>query len=280
LESTKITKSSLEKKSVGISVLILAQNSEKTIGRTLKSVSSFNEVLVVDGGSTDNTENIVNSYPNTRFMKNPFQGFSKQRNFSIKEARGEWCLVVDSDECVTPELAAELKLLVKGGTEKCLYRIVRTEYITQEEITHGFGSSNYQERFFKRDCIDYRGEVHETPHIMGKSSGEVPELVGGLSFDYRILHNPDVSMVDFIKKACSYSLLKGKERVRQKRRSHPLLVFLNFNWTFLRIFLKSYKQGSRGFMAAIMEAVHRCLVHLLIYEDNILQKEGKQNKLH
>ena len=269
--------SSNQKNDPDISVLILSQNSEGTIERALASVACFEEVVVVDGGSTDRTETIVKRYPHARFIKNDFRGFSEQRNFSIKASKGKWCLVVDSDECVTFELANKLKAIVKSNTKKDLYRIVRTEYLLQKEIAYGFGSSNYQERFFRRECAEYRGKVHEVLYIKGKRPKEVSEFVENLDFEYRIHHNPDVSMIDCIQKVGRYSILKGKERIHQKKKSNPFLVLLNFNWTFFRMFFKSYKQGSRGFMLSIMEATHRCLVHLLMYEDCVLQKERKKN---
>ena len=74
MENTKIIKSSLEEKKGTISVLILTQNSEKTIERALKSVSSFDEVLVVDGGSSDNTECLV-KVSLIRFVKILFRVF-------------------------------------------------------------------------------------------------------------------------------------------------------------------------------------------------------------
>jgi glycosyltransferase involved in cell wall biosynthesis len=70
-------------------------------------VKDFDEIIVVDSGSQDMTEQITHSYMG-QFIVNRFIGFSEQRNFAISKATHEWCLVVDSDECVTEELKNEL----------------------------------------------------------------------------------------------------------------------------------------------------------------------------
>ena len=92
-----------------ISVLLLTQNSENTIRRCLDSLNDFAEVVVIDGGSQDQTQRIVEEYENTVFYFNPWPGFIAQRNYSITKASYDWCFMIDSDEAVTSDLVKEIK---------------------------------------------------------------------------------------------------------------------------------------------------------------------------
>ena len=94
----------------GIAVVILTQNSVRTLRRTLDSVREFDEIIVMDGGSLDETEAIARSYDRVRFLFEPFPGFAAQRNNALRHVRHDWVLVVDSDEEVTPPLRARRNL--------------------------------------------------------------------------------------------------------------------------------------------------------------------------
>ena len=258
-----------------ISVLILTQNSAKTLPRTLESVKNFDDIVVIDGGSKDDTESIAKSY-HARFIHHPFEGFSPQRNKALQEAKYDWCLFVDSDEYVTSELKNELYRIVDSSTPYVLFKVFRTEYILGEEIKYGHGRSGYQERFLRKSHVHYQGEVHEYPVINGKKPEANSPLLGIINKDFRLLHNPAVSMNEFVMKVGNYSILRAKEKMGHKRSVNALEVIVTFPLTLLQIGFKSMKAGKRGLMAAIMEAVHRTLVKLLLYEETHFKKEKKK----
>ena len=260
--------------SAKISVLILTHNSDRTLVRCLESVKNFDEIVVIDSGSTDLTEQIAHSYM-SRFIVNRFKGFSDQRNFSIMKASHDWCLVLDSDECINKELAIELYKIANSEDAKPLYRIMRTEYILGKETRSGHGKSGYQERFFKKSKVHYEGEIHEHPVIEGVKPDATSDLVGHVNEVCRIEHDPANSITTSLSKVGSYSILKAREKIKSGRKTSALGVILIFNVTFLQIFFKSIKEGRRGFMAAVMEALHRTMVKLAIYENQVVQEENK-----
>lgn len=90
-----------------VSVVMAVFNGEKYLSRAIKSVlsqtfSNF-ELIIVNDGSTDNTENIINRYlineERIIYIKNKINlGQSKTRNIAIKNARGKYILIADSDD--------------------------------------------------------------------------------------------------------------------------------------------------------------------------------------
>lgn len=260
-----------------ISVLILTHNSDKTLVRTLESVKNFDEIVIIDSGSTDLTEQIAHSYI-AKFIVHRFHGFSEQRNFAISKATHEWCLFVDSDEEVTPELTKTLYEVAKLDQALPLYRVFRTEYVLNKETTTGHGQSGYQERFFKKSQIKFEGDIHEHPVINGVVPAHDSPLVGNLPKVARLNHDPNNSITTSIRKLGSYSILKAQEKIKAGRKTSMLEIFLVFNLTFIQMFFKNIREGKRGFMAGAVEAIHRTIVKLLIYEHQLIKDEEKHKK--
>jgi glycosyltransferase involved in cell wall biosynthesis len=89
--------------SVLVSVIIPAYNAEIYIARALDSVLSQSypniEVIVINDGSTDRTENIVKSYGSeVLYISKSNSGVSSTRNIGIKEAKGEYIAFLDCDD--------------------------------------------------------------------------------------------------------------------------------------------------------------------------------------
>jgi tRNA A-37 threonylcarbamoyl transferase component Bud32 len=91
-----------------ISCIVVCQNEEAVLGRCLESVAWCDEVVVVDGGSTDRTREVALRFTD-RVLVHPWPGYRAQKQFALAAARAEWVLNVDADERVTPELAAEIR---------------------------------------------------------------------------------------------------------------------------------------------------------------------------
>jgi glycosyltransferase involved in cell wall biosynthesis len=97
-----------------VSILITTFNSEKYIRESLDSALAQTypnfEVVVVDGGSTDATREIVAGYKDSRvrpIFSEKRLGIKEGRNVLFKEARGEFLTFLDSDDIYLPEKVAE-----------------------------------------------------------------------------------------------------------------------------------------------------------------------------
>jgi glycosyltransferase involved in cell wall biosynthesis len=91
-----------------ISAVIIAQNEADCITQAVQSCLPFaDEVVVVDGGSEDNTEEVARQ-AGAVIYRNPWPGYAKQRNYGAHEAKHDWIFVLDADEVVDDILAASL----------------------------------------------------------------------------------------------------------------------------------------------------------------------------
>jgi glycosyltransferase involved in cell wall biosynthesis len=102
---------------VTISVVLITQNEEANLPKTLESVMPLvrdgrGEIIVVDSGSTDRTLEIALSY-GAKIFSEPWKGFAGQKNSAMEKARCAWLLQLDADEALEPELAEEIRRIVK-----------------------------------------------------------------------------------------------------------------------------------------------------------------------
>jgi len=92
-----------------VTIYTVAYNSEKFIAQAIDSVLAQTytdfELLIVDDGSTDKTEQIAKSYSDDRirYIHQEHKNFAAGMNRAITEARGEYILGVDSDDFIAPD---------------------------------------------------------------------------------------------------------------------------------------------------------------------------------
>ncbi|AGB39591.1 glycosyltransferase family 2 protein [Natronococcus occultus] len=108
-----------------VSVIIPTYNREETVSRAIDSVLAQTheelEVVVVDDGSTDDTESVLESYDDDRvrpISHETNRGANVARNTGIEHARGKYVAFLDSDDEWKPEkLEAQLDVLEKRSEE-------------------------------------------------------------------------------------------------------------------------------------------------------------------
>ena len=93
-----------------ISVVINTYNAARYLQKALEAAKEFDEIVVCDMESTDDTCEIARRYgcKIVTFPKNGITIVEPARNFAIQSATHKWVLVVDADEIITDELSAYL----------------------------------------------------------------------------------------------------------------------------------------------------------------------------
>jgi len=101
------------------SIVIPLYNKEKYLAKTLNSVLSQShtdfEIIIVNDGSTDNSEAIIKGYIDSRisYFKQANQGAAATRNAAINQANEPWIALLDADDYWYPNHLAELNRLVE-----------------------------------------------------------------------------------------------------------------------------------------------------------------------
>lgn len=169
------------------SVCILTRNSAATLERALQSVKDFSEIVVCDGGSTDETRSIAQRH-GARIVEQALEflgpdgrvrDFSGVRNQLLDAAREEWVLHLDSDEYIDAPLVASITRAVHGGPAG--YFLERIYVLDGKVIDCASTYPNRQMRFFsKQAAFRFIKEVHERIEL--RPGAPVRVLLGGHLF--------------------------------------------------------------------------------------------------
>lgn len=140
-----------------LSLAMIVKNEARCLARCLRSLTSVvDEIVIVDTGSTDATIHIAQEFNATIEHFAWVQDFSAARNFALAQATGDWILVLDADETVTPELLAEIRAFIQGPPAIGRLKIVSDfRHHGQTQRSHSFVS-----RLFPRGA-QFAGRIHE-----------------------------------------------------------------------------------------------------------------------
>ena len=248
-----------------ISVVINTYNAAKSLRRTLDSVKSFDEVLVCDMESTDETLDIAREYGCTivTFPKGDFNICEPARDFAIHSAKYEWVLVIDADEEVPAKLRDYLY-------EECLkdrydaLQIPRKNFMFFRFTPSSY--PDYQTRFLRRDKVSWPPTIHSHPIVDGKIG-----RIDRNRKDLALVHLQD-SMHKQLDKLNVYS---DNEAVRRQDENVSIfdLVFKPLVQFFKVYFLKGgFLLGRVGYIQAQKEAFYKLSVLAKMYENELAEK--------
>ncbi len=100
---------------MSISLCMIVKNEENNLPRCLQSVKDIvDEMIIVDTGSTDSTVNIAESFGAKVFHYTWNGSFSDARNHSLRQAGGDWLMIMDADDELEPSGRAAVLELVKN----------------------------------------------------------------------------------------------------------------------------------------------------------------------
>lgn len=153
-----------------LSVVVIAQDEERTIGSVLDAVQSIaDEIVLVDSGSSDRTIAIAQS-KRARVIHHDWPGFADQKNFALEQATCDWILSLDADEIITPELAAEIEAVLAGPLKAQFagFKIARLMFVGDRPLRHGGFYPDAQLRLFRRGNGRFNDRlVHESVQVEG-----------------------------------------------------------------------------------------------------------------
>jgi glycosyltransferase involved in cell wall biosynthesis len=141
----------------GITPLVLTFNEAPNIGRCLARLRWAARIVVLDSGSTDETAEIVHSFPNAEFHVRPFDDHAAQWNHGLELVRSSWVLSLDADYLVPDAFPGEVEsLLGDDGLDAIL---VRFRYLV---FGRALRASLYPPRaaLFRRDRCRYETDGH------------------------------------------------------------------------------------------------------------------------
>ncbi len=226
-------------------------NEEKNLPRTLQSIAWADEIVVVDSGSTDNTEVIARAAGARFSYHREFVGHGEQKNIAIDRCTGDWILLLDADEVVTPGLKVEIRDAVKAE-EYAGYWIPRLNLFLHRWMRHGGLYPDRKLRLFRRNTTRLQEGVgpHATPICNGR--------IGALNS--HLLHYAYPNFSAYIQHMNKYS--SEIADARKMSYSNPngafLKAFVNPVADFIRnyLLLAGFLDGREGLLFHVNHALY------------------------
>lgn len=242
-----------------ISAVIITLDEAHNLGRCLASLAGVvDEVVVVDAGSTDATEEIART-AGARFLYRAWAGYSAAKNWANAQAQGPYVLSLDADEELSPELRASI-LAVKGQLRGA-YRFARLTRFGSHWVRHGGWYPDHKVRLFPQGQARWVGDyLHERLQL--DPGLPVQPLVGDL------LHHSFHDLSDYWQRANRYTTLKAQARYQRGKRFSWLRLWARPAYTFFNMFvLKSgWRDGFTGYTIARLSATYAWLVEMKLRE--------------
>ncbi len=142
------------------STVILTFNEEANLPRCLAALASCDDIVVIDSGSSDGTQDIARA-SGARVFERKFDNFAAQRNFALDTVpfKHSWILHLDADECMTPELHAEIEKVCREDS-KSAYLIANKLIFMDRWIRHVTTYPAYQARLLRLGESNYKVAGH------------------------------------------------------------------------------------------------------------------------
>jgi (heptosyl)LPS beta-1,4-glucosyltransferase len=215
------------------------------------------EVIVVDGGSADDTAAQAQSAGATVFVVSG-KTIADQRNAGIAAARNRWVLTLDVDERVSPRLRQEIiEIVTRAGNDSAAYRVRFRNYYLGRELKHGPWGRDSHVRLFTRDRRFVCRRVHE--HV--EESATTRTLDGTiLHYPYRDLAHHAAKIIRYAQWGADDLYARGQRATVGDLISHPA-------WRLVRdlALFAGWRDGVPGLIAAVMSAFASFLKYAFLY---------------
>lgn len=262
-----------------VSCVIFTLNEEINLPYCLKSLKWCDDVHIVDSFSTDRTERIAVE-AGVNFVRHGFTGFGDQRNWALENLnlKHEWVLILDADECTTPELVAEFsRRLPTVSPETGAFRLRRRFYLWGKWLRHSSQYPTWVVRLIRRGKTRYLNRGHaETQVVQGNVEALDNDLIDE---NHKDLHAWFARQNDYSSREAEYELgqsrvsffrllspdpLKRREAMKAVGRRLPFRPI----WFFLYSFVvrRGFMDGVAGFRFCLMKAIYQQMIVLKRYD--------------
>jgi glycosyltransferase involved in cell wall biosynthesis len=265
----------------GVSVLILTLNEEINIGECIDSCRWSDDLVVFDSCSSDRTREIALA-KGARVLQRPFDNYAAQRNAALSTVTyaHPWVLMVDADERVPPDLAAEIADSIHRVNDRVvMFRMRRKDFFLGKWLKRSSGYPTWFGRLVLPGRVHVQREYNEE-YIADGDVGHLKAHLHHLPFnkgiDYwyerhnRYSHMEAVLTLKMRGAPVSSFNLFVADAIERRRRlkqiayrvpMRPLMVFI-----YLYIVRMGILDGRAGFYFSRMRAAYEMMIDLKVME--------------
>ncbi len=238
----------------GISAALATYNEEDNIEPCLISLKQFaSEIVVVDGSSIDKTVEIAKKHGAKVMTVTNKPMFHINKNLAISNCSKPWIMLIDADERVSADLAAEIVRTVTSNPTHNGYWVNRRNWFLGGYLKKGGAYPDSVIRLFKKG----KGRL---PEVSVHEQVAVEGTIGHLKSD--LLHMADPNFARYLSRANRYTSQTALELKAKNPGTNPAKVtaytVVYPLWIFIKIYFRhrGYVDGFRGFTWALFSGFH------------------------
>ena len=183
---------------------MIALNEEDYIARALSSCAFADEIVVVDGGSTDHTLEILQSHDRVKIVHHPWNGhFGNQRQLSLQHCTGDWVIRLDADEAFSHLFEERIRDLLNHTPKDVVAYGVKQCNLVGNESYYSRSADRYEctPRIWRNQSqIRWEAEIHESLRGL---TGRI------LDWETYVVHYGFLDKTRFLQKAQTYAQIPG-----------------------------------------------------------------------
>jgi glycosyltransferase involved in cell wall biosynthesis len=229
-----------------LSVCLIAQNEQENLPRCLRSVDGIaDEIVVVDGGSRDRTQEVARQF-GAKVFERPFTNHADQKNYAATLASQNWIFLLDADEELSDELKESVRQWKMHEPQFVVYEMPRLTWYLGAWIKHSRWYPDWQRRIYRRDQTSFGGAIHSALRYDGK----IGRLRGNL------LHYTIRTFSEHEAKLEKYTTTVAKEMFDEGRRNWRAAMWFAAPWSWIHHYFlgAGFLDGYRGALIAKMAA--------------------------
>lgn len=231
-----------------LSVVMIAKDAADVLPDCLASVAWADEIVLLDSGSRDDTVEIASRAGAKVFSHTDWQGYGIQRQIAQSYASGDYILMIDTDERVTPELAEQLRQALAEPQPGAVYSIARRNYFLGRFMRHSGWYPDRVTRLYERERYHYNdNQVHES---LDAPQAQTIALSGDL------LHLTCRDFASFQRKQLNYATAWAHERHQRGKKTSLPGIFAHTLGAFAKTLLLrgGVLDGKQGWLLAVVNA--------------------------
>ncbi len=229
-----------------LTVTVITKNEERNIARCLQSIKEIaDEIVVVDSGSTDKTENICKEH-NAKFFFKLWEGYSVARNHAASLATNNWILSLDADEAISDKLKESIIQLKK--TDKMeTGSLKRLTNYCGHWIRHCGWYPDLKIRLYDKSIFKWEGIIHE--EIIPKPKKSI--LLKG-----DLLHYSYYTISEHIQQADRFTTITAQVAFEKGKSSNIFKILFSPILKFIKSYLLQlgFLDGIHGFIVCRISA--------------------------
>ena len=244
---------------IKVSVILKTKNNEEKICETLESIKDFDEIIVLDEHSADDTVEIAKEYK-AKIIYADKNDFSIAQNQALNEAKNDWIFVLEENEIIPQKLVFEIQKYISNPKKnKNAVSFYQKSFYLNKEIKSALEKNIL--RLFKKESAEFLNDFSlELKLKSGKIHKIKPNRNAKNAYILKFIEADIIkSISDILEK--TRNIYKNADKISSSVFLKPCFDF--FNWYILK---GAFLDGRRGFIFAKKKYIESFVLQIMILE--------------